>query len=66
MSGHCAENPAYAVFTKKDGSKLALFAHIGGHTIEIVGDTAKINGAATPIPASGQHIHKHRGDEIFK
>jgi hypothetical protein len=66
MSGHCAENPAYAVFTKKDGSKLALFAHIGGHTIEISGDTAKINGAATPIPSSGQHIHKHRGDEIFK
>merc|ERR1711936_546753 len=53
MSGHCAENPAYAVFTKKDGSKLALFAHIGGHTIEISGDTAKINGAATPIPSSG-------------
>merc|ERR1711929_51839 len=51
---------------KKDGSKLALFARMGGHTIEIMGDTAKINGAATPIPSSGQHIHKHRGDEIFK
>ena len=37
MSGHCAENPSYAVFVKKNGGKLAMTAFIGGHKIEIAG-----------------------------
>ena len=66
MSGHCAANPSYAVFTKKNGDKLALTAFIGGHKVEIDGSTVKINGAATSIVSNGpQKIHKSRGDEIF-
>lgn len=66
MSGHCAANPSYAVFTKKSGNKLALTAFIGGHKIEIDGSSVKINGAAANIASNGpQKIHKSRGDEIF-
>jgi len=66
MSGHCAANPSYAVFTKKSGNKLALTAFIGGHKVEIDGSSVKINGAAANIVSNGpQKIHKSRGDEIF-
>ena len=66
ISGHCAANPSYAVFTKKSGSKLNLEAYIGGHKIEIAGSTVKINGAAISLTSNGpQKVHKSRGDEIF-
>lgn len=66
ISGHCAANPSYAVFTKKSGSALELTAFIGGHKIEIAGGNVKINGAATAITSNGpQKIHKSRGTEIF-
>jgi hypothetical protein len=66
ISGHCAANPSYAVFTKKSGSELELTAFIGGHKIEIAGGVVKINGATAAVPSNGpQKIHKSRGTEIF-
>jgi len=66
MSGHCAANPSYAVFTKKVGSKLNMVAFVGGHKIEIAGSSLKINGNAVSVNSNEkQHIHKSRGDEIF-
>ena len=67
MSGHCANNPSYAVFTKKVGGKLAMKAYFGGHEVEISGSTVKIDGASKNIGTNAnQHIHKERGEEIFK
>ena len=66
VSGHCAANPSYAVFTKKSGSKLDLTAYLGGHKVEISGNTVKINGNAVTVTSNGpQKVHKSRGDEIF-
>lgn len=66
MSGHCAANPSYAVFTKKSGSKMNMIAFVGGHKIEIAGSSVKINGAAVSVNSNqNQHIHKAKGDEIF-
>jgi hypothetical protein len=66
ISGHCAANPSYAVFTKKSGSKLNLEAYVGGHKIEIAGSSVKINGNAVSLTTNGpQKVHKSRGDEIF-
>jgi len=66
VSGHCAANPSYAVFTKKSGSKLELTAYLGGHQVTISGNTVRINGNAVTITSNGpQKVHKSRGDDIF-
>lgn len=37
VSAHCAEDPEYAVFMKKDDNKqMALMVFIGGHKVEII------------------------------
>jgi len=67
MSGHCAENPSYAVFTKLMGKNLAMKAYIGGHEIHIKGSTVKIDGVKTDVGSNApQIVHKERGEEIFK
>ena len=69
MSGHCAQNPSYAVFTKQaSGQKLQMKAYVGGHKIEINGPSIKINDAekSGEIQTNGrQFVHKFNGDEIF-
>jgi len=66
ISGHCAANPSYAVFTKKSGSKLELTAFVGGHKVEIAGSNVKINGNPVSVTSNGpQTIHKSSGTEIF-
>merc|ERR1711981_796801 len=55
MSGHCAENPSYAVFTKLMGKNLAMKAYIGGHEIHIMGSTVKVDGAKIDV---GSKPHK--------
>ena len=67
MSGHCAENPSYAVFTKLMGKNLAMKAYIGGHEIHIMGSTVKVDGAKIDVGSNApQVVHKERGEEIFK
>jgi len=66
MSGHCAANPAYAVFIAKSGNKLAMTAFVGGHQIEISGGNVKVNGRDYPVTSNGpQKIYKQSGEEIF-
>ena len=66
MSGHCAENPSYAVFVKKNGGKLAMTAFIGGHKIEIAGGNVKVNGNSFAVESNGpQKLYKQGGEEIF-
>ena len=66
MSGHCAENPSYAVFLAKKGGKLAMTAYVGGHQVVIEGDSVKVNGRDFPVAKNGpQKIHKQSGEEIF-
>lgn len=66
MSGHCAQNPSYAVFTKKMGQKLEMQAYVGGHKIEIAGPSVKINGQSINLRSNEkQHVHKANREEIF-
>ena len=66
MSGHCAENPSFAVFTKANGQKLAMKAYVGGHLIEITGSSVKVNGNSVTVASNAnQYKHKANREEIF-
>merc|ERR1712241_1112259 len=66
-SGHCGPNPAYAVFTKKVGNKLAIKAYFGGHNIEIdQNGGVKVNGAAKSLTPGKEEVFKNDDVEIFK
>ena len=70
MSGHCADNPSYAVFVKKASGKLpmAMKAFIGGHEIDIVPDkkSVKINGRSVRVSDRKEYHFKVKAEEIFK
>ena len=66
-SGHCGPNPAYAVFQKKVGNKLAIKAYFGGHNIEIdQNGGVKVNGAAKSLTPGKEEVFKNDDVEIFK
>jgi hypothetical protein len=66
-SGNCGPTPAYAVFQKKVGNKLAVKAYFGGHHVEISeGGEFKLNGAAKPLTDGKEEVFKHDDVEIFK
>lgn len=67
MSGHCVDNPSYAVFIKK-GSPMAMKAYIGGHSIEISpGDEAvKVNGQSVAVTNKKEYYHMVNTKEVFK
>jgi len=65
ISGHCAENPSYAVFAKNSGGKMAVKAFIGGHEINFDSSSVTINGNAARF-SSKDTIHKAGRDEIFR
>jgi len=70
MSGHCAADPSYAVFIKKNSGRLplAMKAYIGGHEIEIDPSTGKVtvNGRRVPVSDDKEYFHKVQAKEVFK
>jgi len=66
-SGHCGPNPAYAVFTKKVGNKLAVKAFFGGHEVNVdANGQVSINGAAKSLAPGVEVPFEYQGTEIFK
>lgn len=72
VSGHCAPDPTYAVFTKKNANMpLAMRAYIGGHKLEFEPVSAKnikikFNDVDVgPIPDKSQKIFKEAKTDIF-
>ena len=70
MSGHCADNPTYAVFIKKNGGNrpLAMKAYIGGYAIDIdpSSNTVKVNGAGVRVSDRNEYFEKKNPKELFK
>lgn len=66
-SAHCGSNPAYAVFTKKVGNRLAVKAYLGGHLVEINdhGDIS-INGQAKSMADESEETLTVNDEEILK
>jgi len=66
-SGHCGPNPAYAVFTKKVGNKLAMKAYFGGHLLEVSeSGSVSINGSPKTLKSGEEQTHRDGDTEIFK
>merc|ERR1712018_960626 len=58
-SGHCGPNPAYAVFAKKSGNKLAVRAYFGGHSVEVSPSGAvSINGSPKTLKSGEEQTHR--------
>jgi len=70
MSGHCADQPSYAVFIKKNGgsSPLAMKAYIGGYAIDIdpSSNTVKVNGNGVSVTDKNEYFKKENAKELFK
>merc|ERR1712106_162968 len=72
VSGHCAPNPSYAVFTKKNKQMpLALRAYIGGHKVEfqpVDSQNIKItfnDASVASIPNKSEQKFKQGSAELF-
>nr|ALO75638.1 melanin-engaging protein [Tigriopus kingsejongensis] len=71
-SGHCSDQPTYAVFTKKaSATPLAAKVFIGGHEIEFSpngpGDiSVSVNGSPVSVSDQGEHVHTQDSAEMFK
>jgi len=69
MSGHCADNPTYAVFIKKNGGNrpLAMKAYIGGYAIDIdpSSNTVKVNGAGVRVSDRNEYFEKKEYQRII-
>merc|ERR1712156_367898 len=65
ISGHCGDNPSYAVFAKNTGGKMAVKVYVGGHEIEYDGGNGiKVNGASANF-RKGVYKLKRGNTEIF-
>merc|ERR1739844_404092 len=62
MSGNCGPTPAYGVFQKKVGNKLAVKAYFGGHEVQVNTDgTIAINGAAKRLKDGKEEVFENDG-----
>jgi len=70
MSAHCAENPTYAVFIKKNsgGRPMAMKAYIGGYAIDIDPSSGrvKVNGQRVRISDDKEYFKMVKKTEVFK